>query len=153
MSPYVDVILFMVLWLAAQIIFHGFEAHVSPAKRLAKFVVISAILGSIYGLVGRGAYYGAVAIMTVGIAILHGYYFHYRHGIHWRTAEPRARYLALVDKNEIAWILTKKCPADEGGALGGVIKKRLSSDGFESDCRRYHPKLPRWCLPYRWAQW
>lgn len=98
MSPYIDATLFMVFWLTAQIIFHGFEAHVPLTKRLTKFIVMSAILGGIYVILGRGAYYGTVAILTVGIAILHGYYFHYRHGIHWRTAEPRERYLELVNQ-------------------------------------------------------
>jgi hypothetical protein len=96
MSPYLDALVFIVIWLVAQRVFHGFEAHVTLTKRLTKFVVLAAILSGIYALAGRDAYYGMLALMAVGIAILHGFYFHYRHGIHWRKAEPRDRYLKLI---------------------------------------------------------
>jgi hypothetical protein len=96
MTPYLDALVFIIIWLAAQTVFHGFETHVPLTKKLTKFIVLAASLSGIYALVGRGAYYGMLALMAVGIGILHGYYFHYRHGIHWRTAEPRDRYLTLI---------------------------------------------------------
>ena len=42
---------------------------------------------------------GAIASPTPGMAILHGYWFHFRYGIHWRTAEPREQYLRLIGKS------------------------------------------------------
>ena len=91
-----DAFIFVATWLVAQRFFHGFEAHVPLKKRLTKFAMIGVILSIIYATAGRGAYYGALALMAGGIAVLHGYYFQYRHGIHWRKAEPRDRYLALI---------------------------------------------------------
>ncbi|MCA9907081.1 MAG: hypothetical protein KC519_00425 [Anaerolineae bacterium] len=96
MTVYLDAIIFFMIWLAAQVVFHGFEAHVPLTKRLTKFAVIAVLLSVIHAFVGRGAYYAALGMMAVGIASLHGYYFHYRHGIHWRKAEPRDQYLELI---------------------------------------------------------
>jgi|GEM_PF-1910112 len=96
MTVYLDIFIFITIWLVAQVIFHGFEAHVSFTKRLTKLVVMTSILIAIYAIIGRVAYYAALIILSAGIAVLHGYYFHYRHGIHWRKAEPRDRYLQLI---------------------------------------------------------
>ena len=96
MTQLIDATLFFSIWLLAQKVFHGFEAHVPITKRLTKLVVMTVILLAIYALLGRGAYYATLVILSLGIAILHGYYFHYLHGIHWRKAEPRDKYLELI---------------------------------------------------------
>lgn len=91
-----DLLFFLGGWVAAQAIFHGYEAHTPPGKRLVKLMIMTAVLMTVRIFFGRRAFYGFIALMTTGIAILHGYWFHYRHGIHWRTAEPREKYLRLI---------------------------------------------------------
>ena len=96
MTIVVDMSIFLLGWLIAQILFSGYEAHVPLGKRIGKFAVLFVIFLAIDYFVGRWLFYGLLLVMTVAIAILHGYWFHYRHGIHWRTAEPRAEYLELI---------------------------------------------------------
>lgn len=98
MPTYFDALLFIIPWLTAQVVFHGFEAHLPLTRRLTKSAIIGVILACIYVVAGKNIYYATLALMTLLIAILHGYYFQYRHGIHWRKAEPRERYLELVNK-------------------------------------------------------
>ena len=86
-------------WAAAQVVFHGYEAHVPPGKRLVKLLAMTAMLMTVRTLFGRRAFYTLLALMTVGMAVLHGYWFHHRHGVHWRTAEPRDKYLRLLGKD------------------------------------------------------
>jgi hypothetical protein len=67
----------------------------SLSRRAAKFAFLFIIFFAIRYFIGRGLFYGLL-LMAMGIGILHGYWFHVRHGIHWRTAEPRDRYLQLI---------------------------------------------------------
>ena len=95
---YWDAIIFVSSWLVGQWVFGGYEAHVRPTKRLAKFVLLGVVFFSIHQLAGRQWFYGLLALMAVGMSVLHVYWFQYRHGIHWRTAQPRERYLRLIGK-------------------------------------------------------
>ena len=95
---YFDIALYVSIWVGAQIAFHGYEAHVSLAKRITKFLVLSCLLFAIYRYAGRAYFYGVLGLLSVGIGILHGYWFHYKHGIHWRKAEPREKYYQLIGK-------------------------------------------------------
>ena len=97
-----DITLLVAGWLLAQFLFSGYEAHVPITKRLSKLVVICIIFIAIRYIAGRTIFYALLLLMTTGITILHGYWFHYRNGIHWRTAEPRDKYLQLIGetKNE-----------------------------------------------------
>lgn len=61
--------------------------------------MLAPVLFAVHWLTGRVWFYGLLALMTAGIAILHGYWFHYSNGIHWRTAEPLDRYLELIGKS------------------------------------------------------
>ena len=95
---YWDVAFFTSVWLTAQWIFRGYEAHVPLSKKLAKFALLAFVFFAIHQVAGRAWFYSLLAVMAVGIGLLHGYWFHYRHGIHWRTAEPRNKYLNLIGK-------------------------------------------------------
>jgi hypothetical protein len=96
-----DMAVFMGGWAVAQLLFSGFEAHESWAKRLTKLAVLTGVLLAVRLLWARPYFYGLLGLMTTGITILHGYWFHYRHGIHWRKAEPRDKYLQLIgEKNK-----------------------------------------------------
>lgn len=96
MTIILDMSIFFAGWLLAQFLFSGYEAHVPLAKRITKFLVLFVIFLAIDYFIGRWAFYGLLLLMTAAIAILHGYWFHHRHGIHWRTAEPRDEYLRLI---------------------------------------------------------
>ena len=95
---YWDAVVFVSGWLIGQRAFRGYEAHVSPGKRLAKFALLAGVFFAIHQLAGRQWFYSLLIVMAAGMALLHGYWFHYRHGIHWRTAEPREKYLRLIGK-------------------------------------------------------
>lgn len=93
---YLDLGILVGGWLAAQILFHGYEAHVPLAKRTAKLAVLFVVFLAIHLIAGRSIFFAFLLLMTLGIAVLHGYWFHCRHGVHWRTAEPREKYFRLI---------------------------------------------------------
>ena len=95
---YWDAVIFVSFWLGGQWVFRGYEAHVRPSKRLVKLILLAVVFFAIHQVAGRTWFYAILMAMTTGMAILHGYWFHYRHGIHWRTAEPREKYLRLIGK-------------------------------------------------------
>jgi len=97
---YLDAAVFVAGWLVGQVVFAGYEAHVRPMKKLTKLLVLAAVFFAIHQLAGRTWFYGALAVLATGIGVLHGYWFHHRHGIHWRTAQPREEYLRLIGKGE-----------------------------------------------------
>ncbi len=83
-------------WLVAQVVFQGYENHVPLAKRIGKFAVLLVLFVAVNVVLGLAAFYALLTLMTGMIVVLHGYWFHHRHGIHWRTDEPRDKYLALI---------------------------------------------------------
>ena len=94
-----DLLLMVLGWSGAQGLFHGYEAHVPVRKRILKGGVLLGLLSAIRIFWGRRPFGVILGSMTLGIAILHGYWFHHRHGIHWRTAEPRHEYLRLIGES------------------------------------------------------
>ena len=100
MTVAIDIFVFLCAWGIAQWVFRGYEAHVSLQKRFIKLAVLLGVLVFVHLLFGPIAFFGVLALLTVGIAVLHGYWFHYRHGIHWRTAEPKDKYLTLIGSSE-----------------------------------------------------
>lgn len=91
-----DLAVMVLGWAVAQKLFAGYEAHVPWPKRLGKLLVMAGMFAGLRAWGGRRAFYAVLGLMTGAIGLLHGYWFHHRHGIHWRTAEPRDRYLALI---------------------------------------------------------
>ena len=96
---YLDLGIVFAGWLVAQLLFSGYEAHVPLRKRIAKIAIMLVVFALIHRFAGRAAFYSLLLLMSVGIAILHGYWFHYRNGIHWRKAEPREKYLQLIGED------------------------------------------------------
>ena len=96
----IDSLVFVSAWAIAQIVFQGYEAHVGIQKRLIKLAILLGVLTVVHLAVGRIGFYGLIGVLTVGVAVLHGFWFHYHHGIHWRTAEPKDKYLALIGVSE-----------------------------------------------------
>lgn len=100
MDLWTDLLVLTTGWALSQALFNGYEAHVRWSKRLGKFVTIALVFAAVHFFIGRVVFYGLLALMTAAIAVLHGYWFHHRNGIHWRTAEPRARYLELIGERK-----------------------------------------------------
>jgi hypothetical protein len=98
MSLRFDLFVFFAGWVTGQLIFHAYEAHVPITKRAAKLLAMTGVFAIVHVVLGRRFFYGLLALMTTGMTVLHGYWFHYRHGIHWRTAEPREKYLQLIGR-------------------------------------------------------
>ena len=93
-----DGLFFFAGWVTGQIIFQGYEAHVPPMQRLTKLLVLTLTFAAVRITLGRKFFYGLLGLMTAAMAVLHGFWFHYRHGIHWCTAEPKEKYLQLIGK-------------------------------------------------------
>jgi hypothetical protein len=91
----IDFVIVIAGGIAANAIFDNFEKHVPLTRRVAKFTVLLAILALTGLLLGRGGFYGALALLTVGQVLLHAWWFP-RHGINGLTAEPYEKYLELV---------------------------------------------------------
>lgn len=96
---YLDTMIFFAVWSLAQWIFRGYEAHVPYKRRLAKLTLLTLSVAMVYSIAGRLWFYALLIVMTLTLLVVHAYWFHHRHGIHWRTAEPRDDYLRLIKKS------------------------------------------------------
>lgn len=83
--------------LAYFVIFNNFEKHLPIARRVIKLFVVVSILAVIGILFSRYAFWGMIALMTIGQVYLHGWYFP-KHGINGLTAEPHDKYLEVIAK-------------------------------------------------------
>lgn len=92
-----DIVFVIAGWLIGNVIFRNFERHAPLWRRIVKFSVLLAVLIGIGVLGGRPAFYLALAALALGMMLLHLWWFP-KHGIHWRTAEPRDRYLELIGR-------------------------------------------------------
>jgi Mg/Co/Ni transporter MgtE len=90
-----DLVVFLAVAIAANVVFDGFERHLPLRRRAAKLAALAAVLATIGHFAGRAAFWGVIAALTLAQIVLHAWWFP-RHGVHWRTAEPRERYLALI---------------------------------------------------------
>ena len=83
--------------LAYFVVFNNFERHAPIQKRVIKLFIVVGILATIGILFGRYAFWGVIALMTIGQVYLHGVYFP-KHGINGLTAEPHDKYLEVIAK-------------------------------------------------------
>ncbi len=83
--------------LAYFVVFNNFEKHLPIARRVIKLFVVVSILAVIGILFSRYAFWGTIALMTIGQVYLHGWYFP-KHGINGLTAEPHDKYLEVIAK-------------------------------------------------------
>lgn len=77
--------------------FNNFEKHLPFQRRVTKLFIVVGLLAVIGILFGRVAFWGVIALMTVGQVYLHGWYFP-KHGINGLTAEPYDKYLQTIEK-------------------------------------------------------
>lgn len=83
--------------LAYFVVFNNFEKHLPTQRRLTKLVIVNGVLAVIGILFGRVAYWGVIAVMTIGQIYLHGWYFP-KHGINGLSAEPYDKYLQVIEE-------------------------------------------------------
>ena len=83
--------------LAYFVVFNNFEKHLPITRRVIKLFVVVSILAVIGILFSRYAFWGMIALMTIGQVYLHGWYFP-KHGINGLTAEPHDKYLEVIAK-------------------------------------------------------
>lgn len=79
------------------LVFNNFEKHQPTPRRVVKLLVVVGLLAVIGILFGRVAFWGVIALMTIGQIILHAWYFP-KQGINGLTAEPYDKYLATIHK-------------------------------------------------------
>lgn len=90
-------IVFLIACGAYFIVFNNFEKHVPIQRRIIKLFIVIGALSIIGVLFGRFAFWGMIALMTVGQVYLHGVYFP-KHGINGLTAEPYDKYLETIER-------------------------------------------------------
>jgi hypothetical protein len=78
-------------------VFNNFEKHLPFKRRVIKLFVVIGTLAVIGIFFGRYLFWGIIFVMTVGQAILHGWYFP-KEGINGLTAEPYDQYLATIQR-------------------------------------------------------
>lgn len=83
--------------LAYFVVFNNFEKHVPTQRRIIKLFIVVGVLSIIGILFGRFAFWGMIALMTVGQVYVHGVYFP-KHGVNGWTAEPYDKYLELTER-------------------------------------------------------
>lgn len=91
-----DVSVVMSIFAVGNILFGRFEEHRSRGRRLLKVVVFLGLVLAISATAGRAWAYGLLTIPLLGAVYVHAVWLP-RHGINGWTAEPRDRYLELVD--------------------------------------------------------
>ncbi len=88
---------FTIASIAYFLVFNNFEKHVPTQRRITKLFIIVGVLAIIGILFGRFAFWGVIALMTIGQVYLHGVYFP-KHGINGLTAEPYDKYLETIER-------------------------------------------------------
>lgn len=83
--------------LAYFVVFNKFEKHVPIIRRIVKLVTVVGVLSIIGILFSRYAFWGMIALMTIGQVYVHGVYFP-KHGVNGWTAEPYDKYLELTER-------------------------------------------------------
>jgi hypothetical protein len=97
LSIYEILIVLTIATIAYFLVFNNFEKHLPTLRRVVKLLVVVGILAVIGILFGRYAFWGVIALMTIGQIILHAWYFP-KQGINGLTAEPYDKYLATIQR-------------------------------------------------------
>ena len=91
-------IVLMIASLAYFVVFNKFEKHVPMTRRIVKLIIVVGVLSIIGILFSRFAFWGMIALMTIGQIYVHGVYFP-KHGVNGWTAEPYDKYLELSSRS------------------------------------------------------
>jgi hypothetical protein len=90
-----DVAMVMTIFAVGNVLFGRFEEHRPRGWRLLKQVDFLALVLGLSATLGRAWAYGVLALPLAAAAYVHGVWLP-RHGVSGWTAEPRDRYLELV---------------------------------------------------------
>ncbi len=86
------------IFAVGNILFGHFEEHRPKWRRLAKFVLILAVVLTLSATVGRGWAFGFLGTLSLAALYVHFGVWLPRQGINGWTGEPRDRYLELVTR-------------------------------------------------------
>jgi biotin transporter BioY len=92
-----DVAVVMTIFAIGSILFGRFEEHKSRGRRLLKVVIVTVVVVTLAATAGRTWAYSVLAIPLVAAAYVHLVWLPKR-GINGWTAEPREKYLELVQR-------------------------------------------------------
>ncbi len=96
---WIDLAILFAGWAVGNIVFNAFGKHLPASRRIAKLVAMLAVLTLIAHFAGRAAMWGVVALLTLGIAVVHAWWLP-RRGINGLTAEPYEKYLELIGRGK-----------------------------------------------------
>ena len=96
-SPTEILIVLTIASLAYFVVFNKFEKHIPMKRRIVKLVTVVGVLSIIGILFSRYAFWGMIALMTIGQVYVHGVYFP-KHGVNGWTAEPYDKYIELTER-------------------------------------------------------
>ena len=99
-SPF-DVAVVMSIFAIGNILFGRFEEHKPRARRVLKVAIVVAVTVAVAATLGRWWAYGMLALPLVAAAYVHLVWLP-KHGINGWTAEPRDRYLELMERRRAA---------------------------------------------------
>jgi hypothetical protein len=83
------------IFAVGNILFGHFEAGRPKWRRVLKVAWVSAIMVGVSAWAGRSWFFGLLALMSLVVLLIHGWWLPFRHGINGWTAEPREKYYAL----------------------------------------------------------
>ena len=96
-SPIEILIVLTIASLSYFVAFNKFEKHVPIRRRIVKLLIVVGVLSIIGILFSRYAFWGTIALMTIGQVYVHGVYFP-KHGVNGWTAEPYDKYPELTER-------------------------------------------------------
>ena len=96
-SLWFEVALVMSIFAVGNILFGHFQEHQPKLRRVAKVVLVTAILVTLSATVGRAWALLFLALLLLAAAWVHLWWLP-KHGVNGWTGEPKARYLELVQR-------------------------------------------------------
>lgn len=94
-----DVAVVMAIFAFGNILFGRFEEHKPRGRRVLKVIIVLAVVVGLAATAGRVWAYGVMAIPLLGAVWVHLVWLP-RHGINGWTAEPRDKYLRLMQSRQ-----------------------------------------------------
>lgn len=94
-----DVAVVMTIFAFGSVLFGRFEEHKPRGRRVLKVALVLAVTVLLSATAGRAWAYGVLAVPLLGAVWVHLYWLP-KHGISGWTAEPRDKYLELLDSHK-----------------------------------------------------
>ena len=94
-----DVAVVMTIFAFGSVLFGRFEEHKPRGRRVLKVALVLAVTVLLSATAGRAWAYGVLAVPLLGADWVHLYWLP-KHGISGWTAEPRDKYLELLESRK-----------------------------------------------------